>query len=88
VRSGQGALAPVAASAALFGTYLVLKWLPELNLQTLFNAYFWLVGAVAVAPAPHGAHPTPLAVPSACLWLTAAGCVMHAGSSATNIIVS
>jgi len=48
-RSGQGALAPVAASAALFGTYLVLKWLPELNLQTLFNAYFWLVGAVAVA---------------------------------------
>ncbi len=49
MRSGQGALAPVAASAALFGTYLVLKWLSELNPQTLFNAYFWLVGAVAVA---------------------------------------
>lgn len=45
----QGALAPVAASAALFGAYLLVKWLPDLNLQTLFDAYFWLVGAVAVA---------------------------------------
>ncbi|KAK9827238.1 hypothetical protein WJX81_001559 [Elliptochloris bilobata] len=45
----QGALAPVAASAALFGAYLLVKWLPDLNLQTLFDAYFWLVGALAVA---------------------------------------
>ena len=45
----QGALAPLAASAALFGAYLLLKWLPDLNLQTLFDAYFWLVGALAVA---------------------------------------
>lgn len=46
----------MAASAALFGAYLLLKWLPELNLQALFNAYFWLVGAVAVA----GGIATPL----------------------------
>ena len=45
----QGALAPLAASAALFGAYLLVKFLPDLKLQTLFNAYFWLVGALAVA---------------------------------------
>ena len=45
----QGALAPLAASAALFGAYLLVKFLPDLNLQTLFDVYFWLVGALAVA---------------------------------------
>jgi hypothetical protein len=44
----EGALAPVAASAALFGAYLLLKFFPDLNLQTIFDAYFWLLGSVAV----------------------------------------
>ncbi|CAK0737011.1 hypothetical protein CVIRNUC_000840 [Coccomyxa viridis] len=45
----QSALAPVAASAALFGGYLIIKLFPNLNLQTFFNLYFWLIGSVAVA---------------------------------------
>ncbi|KAK9808724.1 hypothetical protein WJX72_002527 [[Myrmecia] bisecta] len=47
----QGALAPVAASVALFGGYLLIKFFPDLNLQTLLNAYFWFIGSVAVAGA-------------------------------------
>jgi hypothetical protein len=37
----QGALAPVFASVALFGAYLLIKFLPQLDLQTFFNCYFW-----------------------------------------------
>lgn len=37
----QGALAPVFASIALFGAYLLIKFLPQLDLQTFFNCYFW-----------------------------------------------
>ncbi|GAB4823645.1 hypothetical protein N2152v2_010691 [Parachlorella kessleri] len=47
----QGALAPLAASAALFGGYLLVKYLPNLSLQTLFDCYFWLLGSIAVAGA-------------------------------------
>ena len=29
------------ASVALFGAYLLIKFLPQLDLQTVFNCYFW-----------------------------------------------
>lgn len=45
---GQGALAPVFASVALFGAYLLIKYLPQFDLQTFFNCYFWLIGSIAV----------------------------------------
>lgn len=47
----QGALAPVGASAALLGGYVVVKYFPQLSLQVFFNAYFWLLGSVSVAGA-------------------------------------
>ncbi|KAL4439828.1 hypothetical protein ABPG75_002829 [Micractinium tetrahymenae] len=43
----EGVLAPVAASASLFGLYLLLKYFPDLNIQTLLNAYFWLLGSIS-----------------------------------------
>jgi hypothetical protein len=39
----QGALAPVLASATLFGLYLLLRFFPDLSLQTFLDAYFWRV---------------------------------------------
>ena len=50
----QGALAPLAASAALFGGFLLIKYLPWINLQTVCNAYFWLIGSAAVTGALSG----------------------------------
>lgn len=47
----QGALAPLAASVALFGGFLLIKYLPWINLQTLSNAYFFLIGSAAVTGA-------------------------------------
>ena len=44
----QGALAPLFASAALFGGYVLIKYLPDINLQTFLNSYFWLVGSIAI----------------------------------------
>jgi hypothetical protein len=35
-------------AASLFGLYLLLKFLPDLNLQTLLNAYFWLLGSISL----------------------------------------
>lgn len=52
----QGALAPFFASGALFGGYLLIKFFPDLNIETFLNAYFWLVGSIAVA----GAAASPL----------------------------
>lgn len=45
----EGLLAPLLASGALVGTYLVVKFFPQLDLQTFLRAYFWLVGVFAVA---------------------------------------
>ena len=45
----QGALAPVAASVVLFGSYLLIKALPQLTLQRIFNAYFFCLGTFAVS---------------------------------------
>lgn len=47
----QGALAPLAASGALFGGFLLIKYLPWINLQTVSNAYFFLIGSAAVTGA-------------------------------------
>jgi minor histocompatibility antigen H13 len=47
----QGALAPVAASAALFGIYLVVKYFPDLSFQTAADCYFALIGAIAAGGA-------------------------------------
>lgn len=44
-------LAPVFASISLFSVYLIIKFLPNLDLQLLLNAYFWLLGTFAIAGA-------------------------------------
>jgi hypothetical protein len=44
----QGLLAPVLASCSLFGLYLLVKYVPEFSLQTFLDAYFWLLGSVAI----------------------------------------
>jgi minor histocompatibility antigen H13 len=51
INMGTGAFAPVAASISLFGIYLLLKYLPDLDIQTLLNAYFFLLGSFAVSSA-------------------------------------
>lgn len=47
----QGLLAPIACSIALFGGYLLIKFVPDLNLSTILNIYFWVLGSVAVSGA-------------------------------------
>lgn len=47
----QGLLAPIACSAALFGGYLLIKFVPDLDLSTILNAYFWVLGTFAVSGA-------------------------------------
>lgn len=54
----EGALAPVFASVAIMGAYLMIKYFPNLSLQALFDAYFWLLGSIALiggfaSPAKH-----------------------------------
>ncbi|KAI7839759.1 hypothetical protein COHA_006563 [Chlorella ohadii] len=44
----EGLLAPVAASVSLFGLYLLLKFFPNLSIQSLLNAYFWLLGSISM----------------------------------------
>lgn len=47
----EGFIAPIAASVAIFGTYLFLKYFPDLSLQSFFDAYFWLLGSIATVGA-------------------------------------
>lgn len=47
LRVQEGLLAPVFASASLFGLYLLLKYLPDLDVQAVFGCYFWLLTVVA-----------------------------------------
>jgi len=47
----QSLLAPVLASCSLFGLYLLIKYLPNFSLQTFLDAYFWLLGTVAISNA-------------------------------------
>lgn len=47
----EGVLAPVAASVSLFGLYLVLKFFPDLNIQSFLNAYFWVLGSISMVGA-------------------------------------
>jgi minor histocompatibility antigen H13 len=50
----EGALAPLVASAALFGVYLVIRYFPDLDLRTLLSGYFFLLtgGATLSAAVP------------------------------------
>ena len=43
----ESALAPILASVSLFVCYLIVKYLPDLSLQTFLNCYFWLLGSIA-----------------------------------------
>lgn len=43
----QGFMAPILASISLMFLYLVVKYLPNLDLQTLFNIYFGLIGTIS-----------------------------------------
>lgn len=45
----QGILAPFIASISLFGLYLLIKYLPDLSLQTVLDVYFFLVGSLAIS---------------------------------------
>lgn len=45
----QGLAAPLFASVALFGGYLLIKNFPALTFQVVLDAYFWLVGSFALA---------------------------------------
>ncbi|KAG2425833.1 hypothetical protein HXX76_013458 [Chlamydomonas incerta] len=47
----EGILAPVLASASLFGFYLLIKYLPDFNPQMFLNAYFWMLGSFAIGGA-------------------------------------
>eukprot|EP00198_Chlamydomonas_reinhardtii_P000945 XP_001690280.1 signal peptide peptidase-like protein [Chlamydomonas reinhardtii] len=47
----EGILAPVLASASLFGFYLLIKYLPDFNPQIFLNAYFWMLGSFAIGGA-------------------------------------
>ena len=39
----------MAASVVLFGSYLLIRALPQLTLQRIFNAYFFCLGTFAVS---------------------------------------
>lgn len=39
------------ASCSLFGLYLLLKYFPDLSLQTLLDGYFFLLGTAAITGA-------------------------------------
>lgn len=43
-----GLLAPVFASGAIFGMYILIKYFPGLSFQTVFDVYFWLLGTIAL----------------------------------------
>ena len=43
----QSILAPVMASLALFGSYLIIKYFPDFNLQTLLDVYFFILASFA-----------------------------------------
>jgi minor histocompatibility antigen H13 len=43
----QSILAPVMASLALFGSYILIKYFPDFNLQTLLDVYFFLLASFA-----------------------------------------
>ncbi|GLC34018.1 hypothetical protein PLESTM_000144600 [Pleodorina starrii] len=47
----EGILAPLLASVSLFGFYLLIKYLPDFNVQAFLNAYFWMLGSFAIGGA-------------------------------------
>lgn len=65
----QGVLAPLAASVALLIGYLLVKFLPDLSIQSLLDGYFWLLGSVAVVGAFAAPAKTLVSTPAA--WMPA-----------------
>ncbi|KAG2490650.1 hypothetical protein HYH03_011040 [Edaphochlamys debaryana] len=47
----EGILAPVLASVSLFSIYLLIKFIPDFDIKTFLNAYFWLLGSFAISGA-------------------------------------
>ena len=45
----QGLAAPLFASVALFGGYLLIKNFPAFSFQATLDVYFWLIGSFALA---------------------------------------
>ena len=43
----EGFLAPVFASVAIVTVYFIIKLLPDLSLQSFFDAYFWVLACIA-----------------------------------------
>ncbi|GFR42654.1 hypothetical protein Agub_g3591, partial [Astrephomene gubernaculifera] len=92
----EGALAPLLASASLFGFYLLLKYLPDLNVQVLLNAYFWALGCFAVGGAavpllrrvggPLGSPSIRFGLPEGLLKDEAGNDIRHAQLSPTDIL--
>lgn len=74
----QGFLAPVAASVSLFGLYLLIKFFPDLSLQTFIDGYFFLLGSFALSSGAtcllQVLTPPPPQTPGCCVarWLQAA----------------
>lgn len=50
----QGFIAPVAASAVIFCTYLLLKYFPDFSLQSILDIYFWILANFAIIGALRG----------------------------------
>eukprot|EP00890_Picochlorum_soloecismus_P006444 jgi/Picsp_1/6800/NSC_04139-R1_protein len=50
----EGFIAPVAASAVIFCTYLVLKYFPDFSLQSILDIYFWVLANFAIIGALRG----------------------------------
>ncbi|KAF5836765.1 signal peptide peptidase-like protein [Dunaliella salina] len=47
----EGLIAPLAASVSLFTCYLLVTFLPDLDISKLINAYFWLLSTFACTSA-------------------------------------
>jgi len=50
----EGVLAPVAASFAIFATYLVVTYFPDFSFQRILDIYFWILGGIAIIGAFSG----------------------------------
>jgi hypothetical protein len=61
------------------GRYLLIKLFPDLSLQRFLDAYFWLIGSIAVAGnLVPPLRQSVLAPPDMCLHLHTCACMWHA----------
>ncbi|KAG2447563.1 hypothetical protein HYH02_007487 [Chlamydomonas schloesseri] len=92
----EGILAPVLASASLFGFYLLIKYLPDFNPQVFLNAYFWMLGSFAIGGAavpvlrqiggPLGEKSIKFGVPEGLLLDEAGNSITQAELAPTDIV--